>query len=181
MIAAKPLRQVLGTLLVLGDVFVHGAILAAEKPDKPAVQGGVAELDATVVVRELAVRSARWVTAPADLEKLEYDFFLGSEVTRIRVQHGQLRPDSVWMGATLHAGFQSVVRFPDKYKVTLTSQPGAKTITLLAKLKNPTQSISVQIGNGVENSWRGYYTHTVPKRPSSWTPNGLCRSRNRPA
>ena len=63
------------------------------------------------------------------------------------------------MGTTLHAGFQSLVKFTDRYTISLTRQPGAKTITLLAKPKNATEHIAVEIGNGVENSWRGYYSH----------------------
>src|SRR5262249_54590082 len=71
----------------------------------------------------------------------------------------------VWMGATLHAGFQALVRSPEKFAIEVKREPGAKRLTLVAKLKEEKGNLRVEVGNGVENSWRGYFAH--PARETS--------------
>ena len=178
-IAAKSISALRQALLPLGLVLFEGALLAAEEPVQLPAAAGSVPPSAEAIVRELAARSVSWTTARRGLESLEYDFIAGSDVTPVRVRREQRR-NSVWMGTTLHAGLQSLVKFTDRYTISLTRQPGAKTITLLAKPKNATEHIAVEIGNGVENSWRGYSRMVPRKRPSSWTPSGSCRSRNTP-
>ena len=60
----------------------------------------------------------------------------GSEVTRIRVRRGEPRRAAVWMGATLHAGFHELMQSPERFAIELKREPGAKTLTLVAKLKD---------------------------------------------
>jgi hypothetical protein len=117
------------------------------------------------VVRDLAAHSASWIAAPAALETLEYDFVSGSDVSRVRVKRGERRRYGVWMGATLHAGFQSLVQSPERFTIELAQEPEAKTLRLVAKLKDVKGSIGVQAGNGIEHSWRGYFSH--PARETS--------------
>lgn len=159
MMILKPLSHVERLLLTVGVVLFQCARLAANEPGPPPANADGTAQNAETILRELAARSANWIAPPATLENLEYDFVSGSNVTRVRVKRGEQRRHSVWMGATLHAGFQSLVKFPENYTIALTRQPGARTLTLLAKLKNEKGYISVEIGNGVENSWHGYYSH----------------------
>jgi hypothetical protein len=62
------------------------------------------------------------------------------------------------MGATLYAGFHNLVQSPDRFTVELRREAGAGTLTLLARLKDEQASFRVEVGNGVENSWRGYFS-----------------------
>ena len=136
--------------------------------------------DPANLVRDLAARSASWLAPPGSLETLEYDFISGSEVTRIRARRGEPRRVAVWMGATLHAGFHELTRSPERFAVELKREPGAKTLTLVAKLKDEKGNLHVEAGNGVENSWRGYFSQGPGRPRSSWTRSGSCRSRSRP-
>jgi hypothetical protein len=124
-----------------------------------SVAAGAPAGDPAALVRDLAARSACWLAPPDSLETLEYDFLLGSEVTRIRAGRGGPRRAAAWMGATLHAGFQALVREPGMFAIELKREPGAKTLTLVARLKDEKGSLRVEVGNGVENSWRGYFSH----------------------
>ncbi len=159
MMAVKSIYRVERALVLLGVALFLGPLLAADGPGQQPSSAVDAKQNTETILRELAARSANWISSPANLEKLEYDFISGSDVTRVRVLRGEPRRNSVWMGTTLHAGFQSLVKFPDRYTITLTRQPDAKTITLLAKPKKESEFIAVEIGNGVENSWHGYYSH----------------------
>ena len=62
------------------------------------------------------------------------------------------------MGATLHAGFQNLMQSPERFTIELKRVPGAKTLTLVAKLKDDKESFAIEAGNGVENSWSGYFS-----------------------
>ena len=51
----------------------------------------------------------------------------------------------------------------------------AKRLTLTAKVKDATKFIGVEVGNGVENSWRGYFSHgargtTIVVDAERWVP-----------
>ena len=53
----------------------------------------------------------------------------------------------------------SLMQSPERFAIELKREPGAKTLTLVAKLKDEKGPIRVEAGNGVENSWRGYFSH----------------------
>src|SRR5271166_1735319 len=143
MIAVMSISYLYRAIQFLQIAILQFGLLAADGPRQPPAIAREAAQDAEIVLRELATRSASWIAPPVTLENLEYEFLSGSDVTRVRVKRGEQRRHSVWMGATLHAGFQSLVQFPEKYTIALTRQPDAKTLTLLAKLKNEKDYISV--------------------------------------
>ena len=145
-------------LALLRVALLQFGLLAAAAPAQPPAIAGGADQNANTIVRDLAARSASWIAPPASLKTLEYDFVSGSEVTRVRVKRGERRRYGVWMGATLHAGFQNLIQSPERFTIELKREPGAKTLTLVAKLKDEKESFAVEAGNGVENSWRGYFS-----------------------
>src|SRR5271157_4488444 len=98
-----------------------GLLAAAAQPRAIA---GLADQNADTIVRNLAARSASWIAPPATLKTLEYDFVSGSEVTRVRVKRGERRRYGVWMGATLHAGFQNLIQSPERFTIELKREPG---------------------------------------------------------
>ncbi len=111
------------------------------------------------IVRKLAASCVNWTALSPALESLEYDFVSGSNITRVKVMRGQQRPHGVWIGTTLHAGFQELMKSPEKFAVEVNRGADPKKITVVANLKDGTKSIGVEAGNGVENSWRGYFSH----------------------
>ncbi len=145
-------------LALLRVALLQFGLLAAAAPAQPPAIAGGADQNANTIVRDLAARSASWIAPPASLKTLEYDFVSGSEVTRVRVKRGERRRYGVWMGATLHAGFQNLIQSPERFTIELKREPGAKTLTLVAKLKDEKESFSVEAGNGLENSWSGYFS-----------------------
>lgn len=147
------------TLLMLWVGLLQPGPTATIEPLQPPGIAAESGRTAETVVRELGARSANWVVPPAALETLEYDFISGSEVTRVRIKRGERRRSSVWMGATLRVGFHNVMQAPERYSIELKREEGTKTLTLVAKPKDEKSCIGVEVGNGVENSWRGYFSH----------------------
>ena len=178
MLPAMSIRRVRHVLLLLSASLLQVVLTSVEaSPQPPEIAAGFAHT-AESVVRELAARSANWLAPPAALETLEYDFVSGSEVTRVRIKRGERRRPSVWMGATLRVGFHNLMQSPERYSIELKREGSAKRLTLVAKLKDEQGAFGVEVGNGVENSWRGYFSQGRGKCPSLWTPNDLCRSRS---
>ena len=143
----------------LGPQDGSGRLSANASPQPPSKITPAAAPAADAVVRELAARSASWVEPPAALETLEYEFILGSEVIPVKVTRGERRRIGVWMGATLHTGFHELVRTPEKFDIQVKRQADARTLTLRAKVKDGKGNVRVEAGNGVENSWLGYFAH----------------------
>src|SRR5208337_3638365 len=127
------------------------------QPSRRRLQGGAAQ-NAETVVRDLAARSASWFAPPASLKTLEYDFVSGSEVTRVRVKRGERRRYGCLDGS--HAPRR--VPEPDAVSGEIHDRAQAsawpKTLTLVAKLKDDKESFAIEAGNGVENSWSGYFS-----------------------
>src|SRR3954452_25072662 len=145
-------RCVLLMAAVLTITIASPAAVAQEPPGKPLP-------DADGVVRERAARSASWITPTAPLETLEYDFVSGPDVTAVKVTRGERRRYSVWMGATLHAGFRELMRSPGRFNVRVEREAGAATFKLHARVNDDKEPIRVEAGNGVDGSWRGYFSH----------------------
>ncbi len=61
------------------------------------------------------------------------------------------------MGTTLHAGFRELMKSPERFAIEVSRSADAKRLTLTAKVKDNT-NIFVEAGNGVENSWHGYFS-----------------------
>lgn len=160
-------RAVLAALALVAAVASAGvgsqpspARPAADKAGQPEPKDAANDVPKPdEVVRRLATRSADWLAPPKALRTLEYDFLLGSDFTAIKVSRGEKRRSSVWMGATLHAGFHTLVQDPEKFDIAIEPQAGGKTLRIIARLKNQKGSFRIEAGNGVENSWRGYFSH----------------------
>ena len=127
------------------------------------------------LVRRLAACSINWMTPSPSIESLEYDFVSIPEITRVKVRRGQQRRYGVWIGTTLRAGFHDLMKSPDKFAVEVKRGADAKRLMLTARLKDPTKFIGVEVGNGVENTWRGYFSHgargtTIVVDAERWIP-----------
>jgi hypothetical protein len=155
MMFLMPIPQFAQAFLLLWVGLLQLVLTSADGSPRPPGIAAEPGRTAATVVRELGARSASWVAPPATLETLEYDYVSGSEVTQIRIKRGERRRSSVWMGATLRAGFHNLIQAPERYSIELKREDGAKTLTLVAKLKDEKGFDKVEVGNGVENPWRG--------------------------
>src|SRR5271157_1001733 len=108
MMSFMTISHVHGALRLLRVTILQFGLFAAVGPLQPLAIAKAPVGEAEILVRDLAARSANWIAPPATLEKLEYELLSGSNVTRVRVERGEQRRHSVWMGTTLHAGFQSL-------------------------------------------------------------------------
>jgi hypothetical protein len=120
---------------------------------------GAGQPPADEIVRSLADRAARWTTPPSAVETLEYDFLMGAQATAIKVTPGERRRHGAWTGTTLQAGFHELIASPGKFIIEVKQEPGAQILTILAKVKDDKDFIRVEAGNGVEDSWSGYFSH----------------------
>ena len=103
--------------------------------------------------------SVDWMTPSPSIDSLEYDFVSDPAISRVTIKRGQQRPDGVWHGTTLHAGFHDLMKSPDKFSIKVKPGSDARKLTLTARMKDATKFIRVEVGNGIENSWRGYSSH----------------------
>jgi beta-lactamase regulating signal transducer with metallopeptidase domain len=117
--------------------------------------------DTPTIVRELAARATNWTAAPSAITTLEYELVSGSRTIALKATRGERRRYSVWMGTTLQTAFRELINSPEKFDIQIKRQAGAATLTLLVKLKDDKQRIGFEAGNGVENSWIGYISHSA--------------------
>ncbi|WP_435008442.1 M56 family metallopeptidase [Tundrisphaera lichenicola] len=156
------LRKATLAALVLSASVVSAGVGPSRNPVVDPEALGTSTVEEPVppdLVRALADRSKDWIGPPAGVASLEYDFLIRSEVTPIRVARGDRRRESVWMGATLNGGFRELLRSPDRFELAVERQGDPKVIRLVARVKDPAKSFRVEVGNGVENSWMGYFAH----------------------
>ena len=115
------------------------------------------------------------MTPSPSIDSLEYDFVSDPAISRVTIKRGQQRPDGVWHGTTLHAGFHDLMKSPDKFSIKVEPGSDARKLTLTARMKDATKFIRVEVGNGIENSWRGYFSHgarhtTIVVDAERWVP-----------
>jgi beta-lactamase regulating signal transducer with metallopeptidase domain len=160
-------RAVLASVTAMLAVAVLG-VRAQEPPRRPPliaavpaamVQKPSSMITAVELVRKLAACSVNWMAPSPSIESLEYDFLSGPEITRIKVKRGERRRHGVWIATTLRAGFHELMKSPDKLAIEVTRGADRKTLILTAKVKDEAKFIGVEVGNGIENSWRGYFSH----------------------
>lgn len=143
------------------------AILAAASFSAAQATVSDGDPDTGQLVQQLAERCRVWLAQPGtELKSLKYTFHLGG---RERVV--ELGPDgrrvrrSVWQGATLHTGLDALAAAPDAFEATaerITDDPtyAEPFIRLTIRPKAPDQSLRLEVGNGIDGSWHGYYTHS---------------------
>lgn len=134
--------------------------LADQGPNAAAADS--AELTAADVTRELGSRGVLWLQGGSPrMQNLKYDFYLGSKITPISISRGDQRRVGVWHGVTLRTGLHSLTTTPEKFDVQLIrtdTDKEAGTLRLVVKPKDSTGAIRLEIGNGVESSWQGYFS-----------------------
>ena len=134
------------------------------------------------VVRQLAARSANWVKPPGAVKTLEYDFLLGSELIPVKVTHGERRPGSVWMGATLVGGFGQLMQSPGRFTIEVKHDTGARAPSRWL-LDQGTTKTTFALKWATESRIRGAGTSRVvlAKRRSRSTPGASFPSPSRRA
>lgn len=132
--------------------------------------GEVAErdhpLDGEQLVRQLSDRCRLWLSQPGpELKSLRYTFHLGGEERVVELAPGtkQVRR-SMWQGATLHTGLHALAASSAGFQVTAGRIEGDPTyadafIRLSVRPKAAGESFHLAVGNGIDGSWRGYYSH----------------------
>jgi hypothetical protein len=166
----------LGRLLLLA-IFVFGA----SSPSSLGQDAGVDhEPDAEHLVRQLSDRCRVWLSQPGtELKSLKYTFHLGGDeqVVELAPAAGPVRR-SMWQGATLHTGLHALAASPENFQATAEAIQGDPTyaepfIRLTVRPKASDQSFHLEVGNGIEGSWHGFYTHNSPEMLIDLNPKTL--------
>ncbi|WP_010588085.1 M56 family metallopeptidase [Schlesneria paludicola] len=103
----------------------------------------------------------------ATIKKLEYELELGGNATSILVEDhsaGRLAP---WQGTTLQGGLQQLLNSPDRFDIQIDQQASEGTLILHAVWKVPEGNFSFHCGNGVQDTYQGYFSH--PARETTIT------------
>ena len=129
-----------------------------DRNERPGTK--TAATDSAEIVRQLSERIAPCVQPDRAVKTLSYDIQLGGRSMPIRVQRGQRRRMGVWQGTTLQGALQQLLQSPDRFLVAIVNPEGdsREMITLRITPKAPQNSFTIEAGNGVENSWRGYFS-----------------------
>lgn len=119
-----------------------------------------AEPDDQEFITRLAERVAYVLQPPADIKTLEYDFSHGGPAAPVKVAQGDRRPLAVWQGMTLHGGLHELLRAPQKFDISIERPADAAgAITIRGERKADAGVIEFHAGNGIENSWSGYFSY----------------------
>jgi|GEM_PF-3933960 len=111
------------------------------------------------IIQKLAAHFRAWIAPPSQIAELEYESVSRPLVIPIKAIRGESQPENVWMGATLHTGFHTLLESPSRFDLDIQRDPKAQTTTLHAKLKEDKTSVRIEVGNGVKASWLGYFSH----------------------
>ncbi len=109
------------------------------------------------VVNALAVKCRPWIKAPSqEVQSLSYVFDRHGEKQPIEIVRGKSQAGSnEWRGITLNAGLEQMLRGPRNFEIEWKETDGANPI-LIARPKSG--RIGMSAGNGVRNSWRGFFS-----------------------
>ncbi len=142
------------------DSTVKTPIAALDPTENAAQAAGAAAPSDEDFVSRLAERVAYFLKPAAGVKTLEYDFSLGAKAIPVKVQQGDERPIAVWQGTTLHGGLHELLHAPSKFdiKIERPARAGAE-ITIRATPKAADAIIRFSAGNGIEASWRGFFSH----------------------
>lgn len=116
------------------------------------------------LIKAMAERSAYWRTpASPELKTLEYTYLLGHNPQEVSLQAGKSKVRAgLWHGCTLYTGVHQLLRAPDRFSTVVTEDPGGQTLTVSAKLPtDDTENVAIEVGNGIDGSWRGYFSHST--------------------
>lgn len=132
---------------------------AEEEPrDDNTSEVQAAPRDPAQVVQQLSDRIRLCVGPDPAVKTLAYDILLGGRSMPIKVQRGERRRIGVWQGTTLQGTLQQLLQNPRRFSVEIVEPRGSDTITLKIAANEPQSVFKIEAGNGVENSWRGYFS-----------------------
>jgi hypothetical protein len=155
-------------------------LLAAAASSVAQQSASSGDLNADQLVEQLAARCRVWLEQPGpELESLRYTYHLGGDerVVELTPGGGRVRR-SVWQGATLYTGFHALAGAPSAFTATVERiEQDAAYSTPFTRLtlrpKDPEQSFRLEVGNGIDGSWHGYFTHSSPEMQLDLDPETL--------
>jgi|GEM_PF-4053209 len=144
-------------------------VLAEQDPDPVPVPSerkqveveAEAVIEAIPLVHALKARASNWIEPPPQLKHLKYNLVLGHEVNSIQATRARPTRSEAWMGTTLHGGFQKLIHSTESFAIQLSQLKESNKVRISAKWKDPAGSFGVIAGNGVENRWLGYFSHSA--------------------
>lgn len=148
--------------IVICHVVVATSLPAQGTPETPSQE---ADSDAEQLLQIVLQRSQNWTGKRSDsLRSLRYDYVLGARRQTLEMARGISKvPRSRWEGTTLSTGIHWLVNHPSQFDIQIqTNVPDAKDkniVRLICRASDPASSIQLAIGNGIEGTWNGYFSH----------------------
>jgi hypothetical protein len=119
------------------------AAIAAETPES--------------IVTALSARCEPWLGPPSpQLKSLAYTFDLSGDTRRVEIVRGVTKVGGAfWRGISLFTGLEQLLASPASYEMTLEEKAG-DYLTLAAKQRD--KWFILVAGNGISETWRGYFS-----------------------
>ncbi|BBO33142.1 HEAT repeat domain-containing protein [Lacipirellula parvula] len=123
-------------------------------------------LDADALVSQVIARCRPWLRQPGpELKSLKYTYHLNGDkrVVEIAAAADPVRR-AFWQGATLSLGLHALAKSPEKFTAAAERIAGDADdpqpfIRLTLRPKAQADPFRIEVGNGIEGSWYGYYIH----------------------
>jgi len=111
------------------------------------------------IISTLKEKMSPWVKLPPDLlTSLQYNFDVNGTSKHIEVVKGKQNDSAFfWRGISLYTGLEQILNSPDSYELSVEEKPDI--LILNAKKKENTSTIIA--GNGISDSWIGYFSSRV--------------------
>jgi hypothetical protein len=130
------------------------------------VAAATGDADGEQLVRQLTERRHPWLLPPGpELKSLRYTYHLRGDERVVELARGAKGVRlGMWQGATLSTGLRALVASPEKFQATgrrieIDPTYAVPFLRLTVRPKAPDDSFHLEVGNGIEGSWYGYYTH----------------------
>jgi len=132
-----------------------------EEDSRDTVSAEINLDDPRQLVQEIARRSAHWV-APASpkLKTLDYTFIRGHEPRLVKLVKGESRVRySVWQGCGLRTGIHALLGEPERFAIKVEAIDD-QALRVVASVKDAERPVGVEVGNGIDSSWSGFFSHS---------------------
>ena len=163
-------RTALATLCMAVVVCGSLSLAVFAQSQEPFIQEAEASAtsEAETLLRKVLERSQFWAGRRSEsLKSLNYDYDLNGRRQEIKLVSGISKvPRSQWDGATLSSGMHLLSADASSFAVSFEeiktdANSGDDIVRLKCRKKDPTQSLGVAFGNGVDGRWTGYFSHGI--------------------
>jgi HEAT repeat protein len=168
----------LALALSLTTMLAASAVSIAQEPASSA------NLNADQLVEQVGARCRVWLDQPGpELKSLRYKFHLSGDERVVELSpDGRRVRRGMWQGATLYTGLHALAGAPGAFtaaaeRIEQDAAYSTPFIRLTLRPKDSEHAFRLEVGNGIDGSWRGYFVHSSSEMQLDLGPETLLPAR----